>query len=117
MPLALPAVCVCVCVILPGRSAAASSPVHTQLASSAGCVLLRRESNGGALRLTPPSGQVVDVFPHAGRLAMFLSKTVAHEVMPTHAPRHSFTLWYYGACLGALRAHMRMSKAGRIHMP
>lgn len=35
----------------------------------------RKEHNGGALRLTPPSGPVVDVYPHAGRLAMFMSKT------------------------------------------
>ena len=36
----------------------------------------------------------------AGRLAMFLSKSVAHEVMPAYAPRHSFTLWYYGEYRG-----------------
>ncbi|KAF5827288.1 hypothetical protein DUNSADRAFT_994 [Dunaliella salina] len=28
---------------------------------------------------------------------MFMSKTVAHEVMPTQVPRHSFTLWFYDA--------------------
>lgn len=39
-----------------------------------------RKSAGGQLRLTLEGGQLVDVFPEAGRLAMFLSKTVAHEV-------------------------------------
>ncbi|KAL6765837.1 2OG-Fe(II) oxygenase superfamily-domain-containing protein [Haematococcus lacustris] len=56
-----------------------------------------KPSHGGALRLFPPNSSPVDVLPHCGRLAMFLSKTVAHEVMPTLAPRHSFTLWYYDA--------------------
>lgn len=31
-------------------------------------------------RLFPPGEHPVDVFPEGGRIAMFLSKTVAHEV-------------------------------------
>lgn len=37
----------------------------------------------------------VDIFPNAGRLAMFFSSEVPHEVLPTFAERHSLTLWYY----------------------
>eukprot|EP00798_Chlamydomonas_sp_ICE-L_P001757 gene1757-33169_t len=51
---------------------------------------------GGALRLFPTLGRPpVDVLPLGGRIAMFWSKDVAHEVMPTFAMRHSFTLWYF----------------------
>lgn len=39
----------------------------------------------------------VDVLPLAGRLAMFYSHQVAHEVMPAFAMRHSVTLWFYDA--------------------
>jgi len=54
-------------------------------------------AKGGCLRLFVEGQQPVDVLPLGGRLAFFWSKTVAHEVRPAHAPRHSFTLWYYDA--------------------
>jgi hypothetical protein len=52
---------------------------------------------------TPPSStcnanavySAVDIYPNAGRLAMFFSSEVPHEVLPTFADRHSLTLWYY----------------------
>jgi len=51
---------------------------------------------GGALRVTEPSsGQQVDILPQAGRLAMFYSESVAHEVLPTFGDRHAITVWYY----------------------
>ncbi|GLC35544.1 hypothetical protein PLESTB_000195700 [Pleodorina starrii] len=59
-----------------------------------------REQQGGALRLFPVrqgSAGVVDVLPLAGRVALFLSAEVAHEVMPAFAPRHAVTLWYFDA--------------------
>ena len=39
----------------------------------------------------------VDIYPNAGRLAMFFSSQVPHEVMPTFADRHAITIWYYDA--------------------
>ncbi|GIM03309.1 hypothetical protein Vretimale_8065 [Volvox reticuliferus] len=59
-----------------------------------------QEKQGGALRLFPireGAAPVVDVLPVAGRVALFLSAEVAHEVMPAYAPRHAVTLWYFDA--------------------
>jgi hypoxia-inducible factor prolyl hydroxylase len=53
-----------------------------------------RARDQGALRLTPGQ-ETVDVFPEAGRLAMFYSADVPHEVMPTFGQRHAVTVWYY----------------------
>jgi Rps23 Pro-64 3,4-dihydroxylase Tpa1-like proline 4-hydroxylase len=39
--------------------------------------------------------KVVDVFPNAGRLAMFFSSSMPHEVMPSYGDRHALTVWYY----------------------
>ena len=63
---------------------------------------------GGALRIFTKgdvkkgggSGEVtelkaIDVAPLAGRLAMFYSAEIQHEVRPTFGMRHSITLWYY----------------------
>ena len=53
---------------------------------------------GGALRLTPPNtSTAVDVFPECGRLAIFNSAIMPHEVMPTWGDRHAITIWYYDA--------------------
>jgi len=42
-------------------------------------------------------GGPCDVFPEGGRVALFRSDTVAHEVRPTVGPRprHAVTVWYY----------------------
>lgn len=37
----------------------------------------------------------IDVAPLGGRLAMFYSADIPHEVRPTFGMRHSITLWYY----------------------
>lgn len=39
----------------------------------------------------------VDVFPVCGRVALFYSHEVAHEVMPSFAERHAVTVWYFDA--------------------
>lgn len=54
------------------------------------------EDHGGALRLHGATGPV-DVLPKAGRLALFYSDLMKHEVRPTHRARASVTLWYYSA--------------------
>lgn len=38
---------------------------------------------------------LIDVFPNAGRLAVFYSSEIAHEVMPSFGERHALTVWYY----------------------
>ena len=51
---------------------------------------------GGALRVTEPDTHAqVDIYPQAGRLAMFWSADVAHEVLPTFGDRHAITMWFY----------------------
>lgn len=56
-----------------------------------------RPEHGGQLRLhvEPP----VELEPHLGRLVVFLSDRVEHEVLPAHAPRLAVTAWYYGPSL------------------
>lgn len=59
-----------------------------------------KREDGGALRLFPKSKNgeaavAVDIYPEAGRFAMFYSADIAHEVMPTYAHRHAITMWYY----------------------
>jgi hypothetical protein len=39
--------------------------------------------------------KLIDVYPTAGRMAIFFSPLVAHEVLPTFGDRHAITLWYY----------------------
>lgn len=56
---------------------------------------LWRPEHGGALRLH--LGQAtLDVDPTLGRLVVFLSERVEHEVLPVHAPRLAVTAWYRG---------------------
>jgi Rps23 Pro-64 3,4-dihydroxylase Tpa1-like proline 4-hydroxylase len=53
-------------------------------------------SMGGCLRLTPPGKpHAVDILPMCGRLAIFASAEMPHEVMPTYGERHSLTIWFY----------------------
>ena len=56
------------------------------------------ERDGGALRAyypptSPKAGTHVDVTPKAGRVLLFDSCTVEHEVRPTYATRSALTLW------------------------
>ncbi len=49
--------------------------------------------HGGALRLHPQDGGHVDIAPVAGRMAMFLSGEMLHEVLPTARQRLSIAGW------------------------
>lgn len=50
--------------------------------------------HGGALRLHPDGGPSVDIAPAAGRMAMFLSGEMLHEVLPTARQRLSIAGWF-----------------------
>ena len=50
--------------------------------------------HGGALRLHPQDGDHVDIAPVAGRMAMFLSGEMLHEVLPTARERLSIAGWF-----------------------
>ena len=50
---------------------------------------------GGAIRVQCYSGERRDVYPLAGRLALFYSAEIQHEVLPTFGNRHAMTYWYY----------------------
>lgn len=55
---------------------------------------------GGNLRITDKNineNSSVDVLPVAGRLAMFFSSEIIHEVRPCFDDRHAITIWYYDA--------------------
>lgn len=63
-------------------------------------------AHGGQLRVFPRPGEAseghgglrrrpVDVFPDAGRLVLFYSDEIPHEVLPTHTHRYACTVWYY----------------------
>lgn len=55
-----------------------------------------RDEDGGALRVyDPEQGKYIDVLPDGGRIAMFYSATIPHEVLPTQGMRHALTVWYY----------------------
>jgi len=53
-------------------------------------------SDGGALRVECPDGERT-INPELGRLVLFLSEWVRHEVLPTHAVRFAATAWFRGA--------------------
>lgn len=56
------------------------------------------EVDGGALRLYSPAptdgGGSVDVLPVAGKLVVFMSGAVEHEVLPVYSPRVALTAWF-----------------------
>lgn len=56
------------------------------------------EADGGQLRLwlaDHDGNASVDVEPKGGRLLLFLSGCMAHQVLPTHADRLALTAWYH----------------------
>jgi hypothetical protein len=53
--------------------------------------------DGGALRAHLRDGSVRDVAPAGGRLLLFNSAEVPHEVLPARAPRLAVTLWAFAA--------------------
>ena len=52
---------------------------------------------GGQKKQSSSSGlddsTAIDIYPESGRLAMFLSAEMPHEVMPTFGDRHAVTIW------------------------
>lgn len=50
--------------------------------------------HGGALRLHPEGESVIDILPEAGRMALFLSAEMLHEVLPTTRERLSIAGWF-----------------------
>jgi len=52
-------------------------------------------SHGGALRLYLPTGPL-DILPEGGRVAIFQSHTIEHEVLPATRERRSVTGWLRG---------------------
>lgn len=53
-----------------------------------------READGGALRIhRPDGGPAVDVAPLGGRLVVFRSDTIEHEVLPARRERRSIAAW------------------------
>ena len=54
--------------------------------------------DGGALRLFPPGDDAsCDVAPHRGRLVVFRSDLIEHQVLPSRrADRIALTVWLYG---------------------
>jgi SM-20-related protein len=51
-----------------------------------------QDDQGGQLRMHLPEG-MVDIFPTAGRLVIFRSDQIEHEVLPSTRPRLSITGW------------------------
>ncbi|GGX05456.1 2OG-Fe(II) oxygenase [Pigmentiphaga litoralis] len=51
-------------------------------------------TDGGALRLHPPGGLPVEVQPDAGRLVLFMSAEMPHEVLPSTRDRLSLAGWF-----------------------
>lgn len=52
-----------------------------------------READGGALRLYLDDGTARDVYPHAGKLLLFVSARFEHEVLPATRDRMSVASW------------------------
>ena len=50
--------------------------------------------HGGALRLHPEGESSIDILPEAGRMALFLSGEMLHEVLPTARERLSIAGWF-----------------------
>lgn len=49
---------------------------------------------GGALRLHPHGGAARDISPDGGRLVLFLSAEMLHEVLPASRDRYSLAGWF-----------------------
>lgn len=52
-------------------------------------------TDGGSLRLFV-DGDTVEILPEAGRMVVFLSDQLEHQVMPTERDRSALTAWYRG---------------------
>eukprot|EP01031_Cornospumella_fuschlensis_P035892 gene35892-43533_t len=75
-----------------------SSPVSPAHASKGSAADGNKQLDVGTLPASSsgsPSGMSFDVYPIAGRVAMFFSSSIAHEVLPTYGSRYALTIWYY----------------------
>jgi SM-20-related protein len=54
-----------------------------------------KTADGGCLRVHN-SGKSRDIEPKGGRLVVFLSDRLLHEVLPGNATRHAATAWFRG---------------------
>ena len=54
-----------------------------------------KEADGGCLRVHN-AGKSRDIEPRGGRLVVFLSDRLLHEVLPGSATRHAATAWFRG---------------------
>ncbi|MFT5585436.1 MAG: SM-20-related protein [Cognaticolwellia sp.] len=54
-----------------------------------------KAADGGCLRVHS-SGKSLDIEPRGGRLVVFLSDRLLHEVLPGRAVRHAATAWFRG---------------------
>lgn len=55
------------------------------------------ESHAGALRLYPTPLSSIDILPEPGRLVLFSSCLLHHQVLPTNHSRTSVTVWMSGS--------------------
>ena len=55
-----------------------------------------KPADGGELLISPWLAPCVRVPPVHGRLALFLSDTMLHRVLPCHSQRYCFTIWLDG---------------------
>lgn len=62
--------------------------------------------------ITLSKTKVVDISPISGRVAMFYSSEIPHEVMPTYGNRHAITIWYYDK-IERLEAVAKAKELGR----
>jgi SM-20-related protein len=53
-----------------------------------------RSEHGGALRLHPDHADAVDVAPASGRIVVFMSGSMIHEVLPATRERLSIAGWF-----------------------
>ncbi len=52
-----------------------------------------KKGDGGELRIFPANADPIDIEPLAGRLILFLSAELEHEVLPTQVDRYSIAGW------------------------
>lgn len=57
-----------------------------------------QSEDGGELRLYPSEGETapLNIGPQGGRVVVFLSEDIHHEVLPVSATRYSIACWYRG---------------------
>ncbi|CAE8611380.1 unnamed protein product [Polarella glacialis] len=86
------------CDALPDDGSKGASGLQRKVTAICYCNPSWTEASGGCLRITRQDrqgGGTVDVEPVAGRLVLFMSRCVQHEVRPSFADRYALTAWYW----------------------